>query len=876
MPLPRETLMSRRRPPQAIGRPWLRGVLLMALMALLVCLPLMGGEPQSRFFDQLRARQLFGLAERYCLEKLAREDLPAGQRIDFAYELSRTFVQHALVAESEQQTELWDRSLQVLYQTRTAVGNHERKVLLDLQAGFVQCARGHALRWQSALTPDNGPIRLQARQMLAGGIEKLVQLDAELKVRLRKPAPKDVAPQDKFSPAEIRGLLLTTEFELGKAYFETANLQSDDDTDRLGTIQEAEKWLGAALNADRAGDIGQASQVLMAGCARLRIDANRALRLLDDLQSSEPPATINDLILAERARIFLMQLKPLEAADLLTENLKTRTDPPGELVSLRIEVLIKLWLAAEEKKAADLASELQRTIDEQLEKVRTTNPGYWATYCETLVTQARESRSLGTVLAEQVRKARGLYHAKKIPAALAAYSAAIDGAKKEGRDDLAFDLTYTRGSIEIEAGQFSAAAQTFKDLVAANPQHAKTPDAHFLAAYALGQIYAATATKQNRESYTNQLEAQRRLYPDHATSGEATWLLGQLEEKRLQNSAAIKLYQQVPATHPRASAAAAATGRCYDRLLQRLRELKQPIEAWETEAIERLTGLLPTDQAATLSEDQAVLALHLSNIVLQSQTPDFAGADRWLEWVTRSAPALPSGGKQKPATPAGQPAPLWPELTRAAARLRVVSLAGQGRIPEAEKTLTTLAASSPSELLAIIDGLSKLVAQAQTEPQHNLGELQLRVALNLKSQRDKLDPEDQQRLDRCVAEAYVAAGRYEQAIEPFKEQLKARPQDVTLLMGLAQLLMKFGKRDRTEEAQAIWKQIESRYKSGTAGWFEARYQFARCELELGNPEKALKLIGVTRVLFPQLGGAETSRKFQDLQTECEGRLAKPK
>lgn len=841
-----------------------------------VCVQVVGGEPQSRFFDQLRSRQLFGLAERYCLEKLSRDDLPAGQRIDFAYELSRTFVQHALFAESEQQAELWDRSLQVLNQARTAVSKHERKLLLDLQAGFVECARGHALRWQSALTPENGPLRLQARQALAGGIEKLVQLDGELKVRLRKPPPKDVPPEDKFSPAEIRGLLLTTEFELGKAYYETANLQTDDDTDRLGTIEEAEKWLGAALNADRAGEIGQHGQVLVAGCARLRIDANRALRLLDDLQSSEPPTAINDLILAERARIFLMQLKPVEAADLLTENLKTRSNPPGELVSLRIEVLIKLWLAADEKQAADLAHELQASIDQQLEKVRTTNPGYWATYCETLVTQARESRALGTVLAEQVRRARGLYHAKQVSAAIAAYATAGESAKKEGRDDLAFDLTYTRGSIEIESSQFSAAVQTFQDLVAAYPQHAKVADAHFLAAYALGQIYAGSATRQNREAYTNQLEAQRRQYPGHPTSGEATWMLGQLEEKRLQNSAAIKLYRQIPANHARASAAAAATARCYDLLLQRLRELQQPTEAWETEAIEQLTGLLPADSAgAMLTEDQAVLALHLSNIVLQSHDPDFAGADRWLEWVNRSAPSLPPGEKQKPKTPAEQPSPLWPELTRAAARLRVVSLAGQGRIAEAEKTLATLAASSPSELLAIIDGLSKLVAQAQTEPQHNLGELQLRAALNLKSQRDKLDPDDQQRLDRCIAEAYVAAGRYEQAIEPFREQLKTKPGDVTLLTGLAQLLLKFGQRARTEEAQAIWKQIEGRNKSGTAGWFEARYQFARCELELGNPDKALKLIGVTRVLFPQLGGAETQRKFQDLQTECEGRLAKP-
>ncbi len=833
-----------------------------------------GGEPLGRFFDQLRSRHLFGLAERYCLEKLARTDLPAAQRIDFAYELSRTFVQHALVAADDQQAELWDRSVKILEQTAQQVGTHERKLLLELQEGFVPCARGHALRWQVELSPDDAATRRQAIQFLASGIERLTRLDAELKVRLKKPPPKNVGPQDKFVPAEIRGLMLMTDYELGQAYFDTANLMTSDNADRLSTIQEAERWLGVALNADRSGEVGLTSQVLLAGCARLRIEASRAVRLLDDVDSAAPNAAIHDQVLAERARVFLMQKNPVEAADLLTKALKSRSNPPGELVSLRIQVLIELWQAAEGNQAGELAAELRTTIDQQLERARVTNPGYWATYCESLVTQARESRTLGTDLSDRLRKARALYSAKQIPAAIEAFAAASQAAKEAGREDVALDMAYTKGSIEIESSRFKEAVQTFDQLVAQHPKNPRTPDAHFLAAYALGQIYAASATKPNREAYTAKLEAQRRDYPNHPTSGEATWLLAQLEEKRLQNSAAIRLYQQIPATHPRGPVAAAASARCYDRLLQRLRELKLPTKEWEQEAVERLTQLLPANQSLPLTEDQAVLVLHLSNIVLQSSNPDFEATDRWLEWVTRSAPPMTTTKPRRSGTPAA-PTTHWQEFSRAAAKLRVVSLAGQGKFPEAEKTLTGVAASSPSELLSIIDGLSKLVAQAQDKPQHNLGELQLRAALNLKTQRAQLDPVDQQRLDRCVAEAYVAAGRYEQALDPFRELLKARPQDPDLMTSFALLLMKFGQRGRTEEAQQLWKRLEGQHKSGSRGWFDARYQFIRCELDLGNPDKALKLIGVTKVLFPQLGGPETQQRFQTLQQACEQRTAKP-
>lgn len=834
-------------------------------------LQLSAGEVQTRFFEQLRSRQLFGLAERYCFEKLARADLSAAQRIDLSYELSRTFVEHAMSAPTNQQADLWDRSIQVLEAARERVGEHERRVLLDLQTGFVALARGHALRWQSALVPDDAAMRQQALQEFATGTERLASLDGVLKDRIRKPGAKEIPVADKLLPAELRRLILSTEFELGKAAFETANLLPVDHPDRAATIESAKKWLAMSLNADRHGEVGQISQILLAGCARLRFDAPHALRFLDELQDPALPAPLTDLIIAERVRVLLMQQKSADAADVLSAALKGRDNPPGEFLSLRVECLLQMWQAAQQKQASALAADIKKSVDEQLERIRVTHPGYWAAYCQMLVTQATESKLLGADLAQQVRQARGFYSAGQIPQALAAYSAAAQSALDAGNRDLAFDLTYTRGSIEIQARQFATAAKTFDDLVGSSPEHAKTPDADFLAAYAWGQLYASEATRQNREAYTQHLESHRRRYPEHPTFGETTWLLGQLEEQRLQNSAAIRIYQEVPAKHPRASTAAAAMARCYDRLLLRLDQLHQPPATWEKEALERLPQLLPDEQTAkTLSEDQATVALHLANIMLRSEKPNFVAADRWLTWVSTSAQNVTNAqSAPEPGQPPSTP-PQWKELDRAAARLRVVSLAGQRRYPAAEEVLAQLASSSPSEMLSIIDGLSTLVAEAQsqTQPRYHLGELQLHAALNLQKHRSQLSVTDQQRLDRCIAEAYVAAGRYEDAATQFRDQLKSSPQNAPLLTGYAHLLLRFKQPDKTQEAQSVWKQIEAQQKAGSAGWFEARYQSARCELLLGKPDQALKLINVTRALYPQLGSPEMQEKFQDLQEVC--------
>jgi TolA-binding protein len=866
------------------------------LLCVFLLAPAGASEQQARFFEQLRARQLFGLAERYCLEELNRTELPPHQRIQTAYELSRTLAQHALVVPYEEQAEYWTRATLVLDQARKAVGDHQRTLLLDLQAGFIPCAEAQALRWQLELTPEDAALRKTALDLLSTGIEILSALEPVIKEKIVKPVRKDILPRDKFGPPELRELLGSLQFELGQAYFEQAGLLSTTNAERFTAIDQAEKWLGVAARSDRSSEISQTCQIQLAGCARLKINAPLAFRLLDQVDAAKPVQTIADQSTAERARVLMMQKQPADAADLLTKALKNRQPQPGELVALRIQVLIDLWRAATEKQAHALAKELDAELDKQLETLKATNPGYWPVYCEALIATARDARSLGAELADQIR----LYAAKRIPEAVAVYVAASTSAASSGKPDLAFDLSYTRGSIEVEAGFFAAAAGSFADAVAFAPKNARVADAKFLAAYALGQVYSAQPSKGNREAYITALETQRAAYPEHATAGEATWLLAQLEEKRLQNSAAVRLYQEIPSGHARAGAAAAASARCYDLIITRLRELKQPAEKWEAEAETKLIALLPKEEKRSkLTEDQAALAVHLANIFLQSAQPAFDKADRLLEWIIRSARAnsvettsgrakpsndglqdpAESGNSEAATTPrrpkdARPTVSRWQELMRVATQLRVVSLAGQGRLPEAELSLESLSETSPTELLTIISGLSKLVAQAQDKPRHELGELQLNAALALKAQRDQLSASDQRRLDQCIVEAYVAAGRYTEAVEPYRLLAQASPKDPVILANLAQLLLRFGQPARTEEAQGVWKKVEGLAKPGSNLWFEVRLNLARCHLMLGQPDKGLKLIQVTKVLYPEPKSKDLSDRIEKLLQECKAATQK--
>ena len=64
----------------------------------------------------------------------------------------------------------------------------------------------------------------------------------------------------------------------------------------------------------------------------------------------------------------------------------------------------------------------------------------------------------------------------------------------------------------------------------------------------------------------------------------------------------------------------------------------------------------------------------------------------------------------------------------------------------------------PDDLLALLDGLDQVASTTRPADRRRLGELQLQAAESLDAQRNSLDPANRQRLDRCLAQAFVAAG----------------------------------------------------------------------------------------------------------------------
>ena len=84
----------------------------------------------------------------------------------------------------------------------------------------------------------------------------------------------------------------------------------------------------------------------------------------------------------------------------------------------------------------------------------------------------------------------------------------------------------------------------------------------------------------------------------------------------------------------------------------------------------------------------------------------------------------------------------------------------------------------------------------------------------------------------------------------------------------ASLLLEQSDRSAWSDAMKKWREIETRSRRTSPEWFEAKYGQARAKYKLGETQQAARIIRMTQVLHPDLGGETMSKRFRALLSLC--------
>ncbi|MGE0377349.1 MAG: hypothetical protein AB7Q45_18210 [Planctomycetaceae bacterium] len=818
-------------------------------------------EGLARYYAGLRERGLHRLAESDCLRRLADERIADGSRAELSIELSRTYAEHAALRTGEEGEELWDRASHVLDVLLEAGAEGAYRELLLAQRAFVDAQRGAQLRWQAELFPLDEPAKAHAAEILRAALSRLEPLPAALDAQLR--AALDQPPGDRGRPAapepsRYRDLRRTVEFRIAAATVDLAKVLPTG-ADRAAALDQADAALRELAKTPKPDQAAWLSEVLLIEVQRLKGDIDRVGSLVTALEGRNPPTEVRDAAAAQAVRAALDAGRPDAALERLQSHRGENGTASDELTELVVETLLSARRVAFDKQQPELAKDLMA----EAESCATNLTGAWGDRSRVLIDAAREADTYGPQLAESVRRAKWAWRNGNLEEAISRYHDAVAEAHRSRQTEFAVEFAIAMATLQTEVRRYDGAVITLTGLLDNYPDSPRAADAHLLRAYALGRQYEQRPDDERRKDYREALEEHRLKFVDSPTVAEATWMLARLEEYEQYWSEAVALLESIPPDSARNADAQARLAAVYEHALSDLKRRGQPTGEWELRAIAALTAAVSTfpPAAAPLSAPQTETAWRLARLLLGQPQPDFAAADTLLERVLESDAAAdasePDASAAFDQTPTARLA--------AASQLRIVSLAGQGRLDEAREVVRQLERRSPDRLLDVLGGLTTAAGQVGLEHKQTVGTLQLEVSQSLDSRRETLSEEQRLKLDESLALAYAALGRMPQAAAVYEKLLWQQPGNARIIESLARLYESNGTISDVRNASKQWQALERLQRQGSPAWLESRYHLAWCSHRLGDDGAARKLIGVTRVLYPELGGVQLKEQFDKLE-----------
>lgn len=811
-------------------------------------------EALRHYFDQLRQRGLFSLAEHAAMSRLNDPLLLPQRRTDLVIELAKTLGDHAQVVAPPQQPELWKQADDILLAEITR--SPQEAPLLELQRTFLLTSQAQLLTWELRLAPHDTGLHdrwLQTINVALAALDKQGQRFEESLRNPRREARSDLAL------FEQRQLLSAVRQEQGCLLRDRAAQLPDGQPQRASDLVDAATLLRQSLSGMFDAETIARSKLALADCARLEHDYERSREMCVAILLSETdlqPA-LRDAVTACRIRTWLDAQQPLTAAEELLKLRQSQHVLSGELWFIQLQTLIALRDIADQKQDREVSQTLTAEAEVVLTRVAEQAGGRWLRYCQQLWTRTTAIQTLGMDLERVMQLAQSQVRTGQLPAAAQTYATAIELAETRRLPEVAIDLRYSRGTLLLDVQEFAEAVGEFNAIVNQAPTHEKAASASLLAAYAHGRIYDSERTQSHRENYTQALQHHLEQYAQDSTADDARCMLAQLEEQRLQLSKALPLYLAVNTQHPQAIAASLGALRCYEGLIQRLQQLQRDWQPLLHQARQELTRRVETwDHAPSdWTPEQAEIVLGLSRLALNSQPADYATAARWLEALTVCVQTHAQNQAQNTAA--------WKPISDRLLSLRLIALAGTGQSVAAKQLLSSTTGQDAQTWLAIILGLEPLPESEKTPHQVDLQELLRATIRRLEPLRKELTAEQQTAFDLVRVKTLLVTGEDATAVQIAEQLATQHAKTASLQISLGKALTQ--SRDRQAQALAvtIWRRVESLESSGSVGWLTARAEVIESLAKSEQFAEAQKLLKVTRLLYPQIEDPLLNKRYQD-------------
>lgn len=436
-----------------------------------------------------------------------------------------------------------------------------------------------------------------------------------------------------------------------------------------------------------------------------------------------------------------------------------------------------------------------------------------------------------------VAKASEHYREQRIDEAVAALDKAAGVAFASEATGKAFELSLTAAEMLRKAGRADEAAERFQQAALSNSRDPRATQAHRAAI----KTFATTLDSESPEQldrYAKLLDQHLSVWTQSPAAAEVRWERVELLARRGQWDALLATVRAISKENPRYGRSRELLVAAYAGLLAEDHSAQRFAAA--REELQPLIFVDPTAWPTEWSPLQREAALALAR----------SGLDQQAEGLDYSKQLLRHALEDRPA-----PEPAWER--RAATAMAVAMLAG-GEMAEAEAWLRRVHKGKPAEREQLL-----LTTLGHLRERSGVGAEADRLLQSLGALEGGV------RQDAQSAAALAAAGRTKEARQLYEKLAAERPDDRGVQIAYAKLLGSSANPKDSEAALGRWRLIESRSEAGSEGWFEARLERLRLLVATGQQADAEKLLALTRLLAPTLGGDAMHAEFEQIAKQLE-------
>lgn len=449
--------------------------------------------------------------------------------------------------------------------------------------------------------------------------------------------------------------------------------------------------------------------------------------------------------------------------------------------------------------------------------------------------------------------------------------------------DLVGDILFETGRCRYQLGDKRGAATVFARLAREHRGHSRAAEAAEVAYTLWGSVAERSEQPQDYVELAGVLQNLIASFADHPRRDEAAWLLPGALQRAGRYGEAAEYYARVPQQSERWEEAQYRRAMCARHALDAQRALLGPQE-YRTRARAMAAGLQRyADEARRRSPGSPS----------PPEVEEWAAQARVVAAELLAAPGVEEYRAALDALAGFETQETQSELIGRVLAVRLRAYRGLGEYEQASKMLERyLRTSSPERVAGALVALATGM-QAEVERRMAAGEIDAARLLAAESLATFRELESRVRADPARAESlgpvqaararmHYLAGEYTEAERILVQLLESDPRDGKHWHLLALVLTaELGAESPTgelERAQQAWGRLLSdpgiRARAPQRYW-EARYNWLKLALRLGQAADVVQAITQERVWYPELGGPAWKEKLEALLVEAEAASPAP-